>query len=377
MRKLTPYYFILPAVIMIIVVALFPVGKTFYYSFFDIQLNHPCKTAARFSCEFDLEKYLENYLLIKRSLSELPAEAAKRIKALNKEVKEAAGSRYVLVQQKMLTYKNIAPGEALVDINDKNARKFRHHIKQITAGLNNKRNKTKIIGMVKSMQDALLAPTFIGWANFKKYIFNLRLWQAVFNTTAFTIVSVFLELVLGLIFALMMNKVFRGRNLFRSAVLIPWAIPTAVAAVIWGFLLDGQNGIVAKYLSSLGLVDNMGNMLSTAAGAFFSMVIADVWKTTPYMALLLLAGLQSIPGSLYESAAIDGAGVYKRFRYITLPLLKHAILVALLFRTLDSFRIFDLVFVLTGGGPANATETVSVLAYKKMFSQSNFGEVQL
>lgn len=118
----------------------------------------------------------------------------------------------------------------------------------------------------------------------------------------------------------------------------------------------------------------MGDLLTTEVGAMFAVIFADVWKTTPYMALLLLAGLQTIPSSLYEAASIDGATKWQQFTKITLPLLKSSILVALLFRTLDAFRVFDLIYVLTGGGPANSTETISILAYKMMFSQTNFGE---
>jgi multiple sugar transport system permease protein len=142
---------------------------------------------------------------------------------------------------------------------------------------------------------------------------------------------------------------------------------------MWKFLYDGQNGIVAKYFETIGLVDRMGDLLTTEAGAMFAVIFADVWKTTPYMALLLLAGLQTIPSSLYEAASIDGATKWQQFTKVTLPLLKSSILVALLFRTLDAFRVFDLIFVLTGGGPANSTETISILAYKVMFSQTNFG----
>jgi multiple sugar transport system permease protein len=200
------------------------------------------------------------------------------------------------------------------------------------------------------------------------------MWKAIGNTTTFTIISVLVELVLGLAIALLINKAFIGRGLIRASILIPWAIPTAVSALMWKFLYDGQNGIVAKIFADIGLVDKMEKLLVTDTGAMFSVIFSDVWKTTPYMSLLLLAGLQTIPDSLYEAASIDGAGKWKQFIKITLPLLKSSILVALLFRTLDAFRVFDLIYVLTGGGPANSTETISILAYKVMFSQTNFGD---
>ncbi|MED4106376.1 sugar ABC transporter permease, partial [Halalkalibacterium halodurans] len=173
--------------------------------------------------------------------------------------------------------------------------------------------------------------------------------------------------------ALLINRTFKGRGLVRVAVLIPWAIPTAVAAMMWRYLYDGQFGVIAHYFEQLGLISDSSVLLSTGAGAMFSIIFADVWKTTPYMALLLLAGLQTIPNSLYEAAKVDGANRIQTFFKITLPLLKSAILVALLFRTLDAFRVFDLIFVLTGGGPANSTESISIYAYRTLFSQQNFG----
>ncbi|MGZ4031133.1 MAG: carbohydrate ABC transporter permease, partial [Tumebacillaceae bacterium] len=196
---------------------------------------------------------------------------------------------------------------------------------------------------------------------------------SLWNTMLFTVISVALELVLGLGIAVLINQQFRGRGLVRAAVLIPWAIPTVVSALMWKFLYDGQNGIVAHLLEKVSLIPNMGWLLTTKFGAMLSVILSDVWKTTPFMALLLFAGLQTIPQSLYEAAEVDGASRVQQFFKITLPLLKSSILVALLFRTLDAVRVFDLVYVLTGGGPANSTETISIYAYKTMFAQMNFG----
>jgi multiple sugar transport system permease protein len=200
------------------------------------------------------------------------------------------------------------------------------------------------------------------------------LWASLTNTLTFTIISVGLELVLGLMIALVINRSFRGRGLIRAAVLIPWAIPTVISALMWKFMFDGQNGIMAKFFAMIGLVPDMGLLLTTKWGSMFAIIFADVWKTTPFMALLLLAGLQMIPKSLYEAAAVDGASKVQQFFRITLPQLKSTILVSLLFRTLDAFRVFDLVYVLTGGGPANSTETISIYAYKTMFAQMDFGQ---
>lgn len=158
----------------------------------------------------------------------------------------------------------------------------------------------------------------------------------------------------------------------RAAILVPWAIPTVVSAMMWKFLYDGQTGFVSHIFAKLHLIKNAGVLLTTHNGATFAAIFTDVWKTTPYMALLLLAGLQNIDKGVYEAANVDGANKIQSFFKITLPLLKPTILVALLFRTLDAFRVFDLIYVLTGG--ANSTETLSTLAYKTMFAQMEFGK---
>jgi multiple sugar transport system permease protein len=142
---------------------------------------------------------------------------------------------------------------------------------------------------------------------------------------------------------------------------------------MWSYLYNGSSGIIANLISSIGLINAPTELLLTAKGALGAIIAADIWKTTPYMALLLLAGLQVIPNTLYESSSLDGANKFRQFRYITLPLLKPSILVALLFRTLDAFRVFDLIYVLTGGGPGGTTESISIYAYKVMFAQTRFG----
>lgn len=192
-------------------------------------------------------------------------------------------------------------------------------------------------------------------------------------TLVFTLVSVFFELVLGLALALIMNQPFKGRGLIRTFSLIPWAIPTSVAALIWSYLYNGSSGLISHLFSFIGLIKSPSAMLNSSANALMGIIIADVWKTTPYMALLLLGGLQTIPNNLYESSSLEGAGRWQQFRHITLPLLKPSIFVALLFRTLDAFRILDLIYVLTGGGPGGTTESISLYAYKVMFSQTRFG----
>ena len=207
-----------------------------------------------------------------------------------------------------------------------------------------------------------LGRPFVGGANYLEIARDGRFWEALLHTVLFTAVSVGLELGLGLALALAMNRTFRGRGLLRAAVLVPWAIPTVVAALLWRFLFDPQSGIAGHRV-----------WLAEAATAWVPIVLADVWKTTPFVALLLLAGLQGIDPALHEAAAVDGAGAWLRLWRITLPLLRPALLVALVFRSLDAFRVFDLIYVLTGGGPGTATEPLALYAYDALFANLRFG----
>jgi len=216
-----------------------------------------------------------------------------------------------------------------------------------------------------------ISSNFTGLSAFGKVIKDERFSDSLKSTIIFTVISVFFEFCLGLGLALIMNKAMKGIGVVRTVSLIPWAIPTAVSALMWSYMYDGSSGIIAKIFADIGLISSPEVMLLSASGAMTAAILADVWKTTPYMALLLLAGLQTIDAGLYESASIDGAGPIRTFFSITLPLLKPSILVALLFRTLDAFRVYDLIAVLTGG--AMGTETLSIYAYKLMIGQSNFG----
>ena len=185
--------------------------------------------------------------------------------------------------------------------------------------------------------------------------------------------SVTLELVLGLLVALGLHGAFRGRALARTAALLPWALPTVVAALLWRFLFDGATSPVNLALVGSGLIDAPVVWLADARLAWLPVVLADVWKTTPFVALLLLAGLQGIDPALYEAARVDGAGAWQRFRHVTLPLLRPALVVALVFRALDALRVFDLIYVLTGGGPGTATEPVALYAWKSLLQDLRFG----
>ncbi|HWN44665.1 MAG TPA: sugar ABC transporter permease [Thermoanaerobaculia bacterium] len=202
-----------------------------------------------------------------------------------------------------------------------------------------------------------LGRPFVGLENYLDIAADARFWSALGHTVFFTAASVALEIGLGLVLALAMDRTFRGRGAVRAALLIPWALPTVVAALLWRFLFEPQAGI----------------WFVRPAAAWVPVILADVWKTTPFVALLLLAGLQGIQRDLYESAAMDGAGAWMQFRRVTLPLLRPAILVALIFRTLDAFRVFDLIYVLTGGGPGTATEPVALYAFNTLFQNLRFG----
>jgi ABC-type sugar transport system permease subunit len=206
-----------------------------------------------------------------------------------------------------------------------------------------------------------LGRPFVGLANYVEALSDPRFLAALGHTAGFALASVALELLLGLLLALALDALVRGRAVARLVVLLPWALPTVVAALIWRFMFDAESGIVP------------GDWISGSLSAWVPLVLGDVWKTTPFVALLMLAGLQGIDASLYEAARLDGAGPWPRFRHVTLPHLRPAIVVALVFRTLDAFRVFDLVFVLTNGGPGTSTEVVSLYAFKALLQDLRFG----
>lgn len=187
-------------------------------------------------------------------------------------------------------------------------------------------------------------------------------WTAFIHTVIFAVISVSIELLLGLVMALIMNAAFRGRALLRATVLVPYAVLTIVSAIVWQTVTAPDSGFVPQVLSALGLPGADRVRLAETPDAMAVVIVADVWKTAPFMALMLLAGLQVIPRDLYEAARVDGASKWQQFRRITLPLLRPAIGVALIFRTLDALRVFDLPWVLAGG--QYGTSTLSTQAYQ-------------
>lgn len=201
-------------------------------------------------------------------------------------------------------------------------------------------------------------------------------WNAVWNTLYFSVVSVFFEMVFGIIVALILHQEFKGRGWVRAAVLIPWAIPTIVSARMWGWMLNDQFGIINDILLRLSIIDTKIAWTASADTAMTAVLVVDIWKTTPFMALLTLAGLQLIPKDIYEAAAIDGVHPVKTFFRVTLPLVWPAVMVAVIFRFLDAMRVFDLIYVLTPN--SKATKTMSVIARENLidFDKFAYGSAQ-
>src|SRR5687768_111192 len=216
---------------------------------------------------------------------------------------------------------------------------------------------------------------FVGFGNYSEALWgdgSSAFWEAFRVTFIFTGISVSIELVLGVVFALAMHQAFRGRAILRATVLVPWAVLTFGSGLLWRSIFEPNLGFFPTMLDSLGLPGGDVLWYGEDGWAMATLVFADVWKTAPFMALLILAGLQVIPEDVYDAAKVDGATTWQRFARITLPLLKPAILVALLFRTLDALRIFDLPFALTNG--ANGTTTLSLHAYNELTRNRLVGE---
>lgn len=396
-EKQLGYAMVLPSLLLVIAVVLWPVAQSFYNSLFDYRLNDPTRSQLMLGSTIDLERYVDNHFYIEGQLETLASEdeaLATTATAIQEEIDQYHAQliedddikqKVEKIDEMLASFTPVRDSELkYAEVDNDFASDYREVLSSAQEELNRAAEQalneqvastiTQTADLLGATSENILESNFIGLANYGKYLKDARMWGALGNTAFFTVVTVALELVIGLAVALLINRAFKGRGLVRTSVLIPWAIPTAVAAMMWGFLYDGQSGIVAHYMEMLNIVPDASWLLSTADGGMFSIILADVWKTTPYMALLLLAGLQTIPTSLYEASNVDGANKWQQFWGITLPLLKSSILVALLFRTLDAFRVFDLIYVLTGGGPANATESISVYAYKTLFAQQNFGE---
>jgi len=215
-----------------------------------------------------------------------------------------------------------------------------------------------------------------GWTGLENYLyalsdpdFRLSLWRTLY----FTLVSVAFEGVIGVLVALLLNQRFAGRNVLRVLVILPWALPTIVNAMMWRLNFNPDYGSVNALLTQLGILDGYRSWLGSHDSALNAVMFADVWKNYPLVTLLVLAALQSIPDDLFEAARLDGASAWRRFRAITFPAIVGALSVALVLRTIDAFKIFDIIYVMTRGGPVDSTKTLSFYVYQESFSYLRAG----
>src|SRR5918999_4063734 len=217
-----------------------------------------------------------------------------------------------------------------------------------------------------------LGQKMFGWENYTDLWTDPIAWQALQTTLIFVAVTVPAELLIGLGMALVMNEAFRGRGLLRAIVLVPWAIPTVVSSQMWRFIFNDRYGLF-NFILFGGDTARYFAPLADPRFAMLAIMAAEIWKTAPFAALIILAGLQTISDEVYEGSSIDGGTAWQKFRHVTLPLLWPALLLALLFRTIDDLRVFDLVFVMTQGGPADATNVLQFYGYKKSFAEGMIG----
>jgi multiple sugar transport system permease protein/N,N'-diacetylchitobiose transport system permease protein len=214
---------------------------------------------------------------------------------------------------------------------------------------------------------------FVGLRNYTFALGQAEFWSAVERTAYFTFVSTALELVLGMLVALLLNAPLRARWLFRTIVVLPWALPTIVNGAMWRYMFNAQYGVVNAALTQLHVTGSYQAWFSKPFLSLNLVVLADVWKNTSLVAFFLLAGLTTIPRELYEAARVDGYGPVGAFFHITLPLLRPVIVIVLVLRTIEAFKVFDIIYVMTGGGPANGTQSIAFYTYQRAFSDEFFG----
>ena len=363
--------FLLPLFLLLAVFALYPIISSVVYSLFDYRTNDQQVAGLYMSGNFNAPLFTEDCGYITWFLEDditLVNEADQAELRAAMERVDALAATYSSIQDvtKVSAAEASAISSAIGEI-----KASIQAVYDRNPGVSFYNGWEKLNTIFGEMESCLISSNFTGIAAYARLLNDTRFFRSLKSTAIFTLISVSLELVFGMGLALIMNQAIKGIGGIRTTALIPWAIPTAVSALMWSYMYDGSSGVIAKLFTDIGLIASPELMLLSAGGAMTAAILADVWKTTPYMALLLLAGLQIIDKVLYESAKIDGAGPVKTFFRITLPLLKPSLLVALLFRTLDAFRVYDLIAVLTGG--AQGTETLSIYAYKLMIAQNNYG----
>ncbi|ASY72191.1 ABC transporter permease [Sinorhizobium fredii USDA 205] len=227
-----------------------------------------------------------------------------------------------------------------------------------------------------SFTDAKLVGTagsFVGIDNYAKMLTGSNFQRALVTTTWFAVVSVTAEMVLGVFAALLLNQQFRGRAALRALMILPWALPTVVNATLWRLIYNPEYGALNAALTQLGLIDSYRSWLGEPGSALTALIIADCWKNFPLVALIALAALQAVPRDITAAALVDGAGPFNRFRFVVMPYLAGPLLVALVLRTIEAFKVFDIIWVMTRGGPANSTRTLSILVYQEAFSFQRAG----
>ncbi|QLL66307.1 carbohydrate ABC transporter permease [Sinorhizobium mexicanum] len=227
-----------------------------------------------------------------------------------------------------------------------------------------------------SFTDAKLVGTaggFVGLDNYAKMLGGSNFRRALITTTWFAVVSVAAEMVLGVLAALLLNQQFRGRTALRALMILPWALPTVVNATLWRLIYNPEYGALNAALTQIGLIDSYRSWLGEPGLALTALIVADCWKNFPLVALIALAALQAVPRDITAAALVDGAGPVNRFRYVIMPYLAGPLLVALVLRTIEAFKVFDIIWVMTRGGPANSTRTLSILVYQEAFSFQRAG----
>lgn len=232
--------------------------------------------------------------------------------------------------------------------------------------------QTIILSFGRNSTSIFTGYEFAGLANYERLLSTPRFITSLTNTVFFTAVTVPFELAIGVGLALVLNRTFRGKGIVRMAVLFPWALPTALNALMWRWMFNTEYGLFNSVLAGTGLAPDGVNWLGSIPTSMYAMMFVAIWKTSSFMALLLLAGLQTIPDDLYEAGDVDGTTRWTAFRYITLPLLRPVIMVSVLLRTMDAMRAFELPFNLTDGGPLTSTETLSLYSYRTIFQYVNF-----
>jgi multiple sugar transport system permease protein len=227
-----------------------------------------------------------------------------------------------------------------------------------------------------SFTDARLVGTsghFVGVDNYARMLASSNFRSTLTTTALFAVISVAAEMVLGVAAALLLNQNFHGRAIVRALMILPWALPTVVNATLWRLIYNPEYGALNAALTQLGLIDGYRSWLGEPATALAAIIVADCWKNFPLVALIALAALQAVPREMNAAALVDGAGPLARFRFVILPYLAGPLMVALVLRTIEAFKVFDIIWVMTRGGPANSTRTLSILVYQEAFSFQRAG----